>query len=176
MYIEFPDEEADSVDWEDWPDQCFLLCDATFPYADGMSSCPATLTSPSGADLQVMEELDAEIERVVVKTLKGDCPGEWSSAIPGELKMLIQSISGKAKFAGEDLERDAYVDLAAYKEYLFEVVARSPTFMTETHGEDEGGMPGGTSGYRLYWDSEPSEATKHFINEINEDAAALKAV
>lgn len=177
MYIEFPDGEADSVDWDDWPGQCFLFCDATFPFADGDSSCPACLTSPQqDAGLQVMEALDAEITRVVTKKITDNHSDEWPTSISQELKTLVQSISGGARFVDDDLKRDSYVDLAAYKEYLFEVVARSPTFMTETHGEDDGAPPGCTSAYRLYWDSDPSEALSHFIKEINKDAAALKAV
>lgn len=176
MYIEFPDGEADSVDWDDWPDQCYLFCDATFPYADGSWSCPASLTSPLGADLQVMETLDTEVGRIVSVILKDDGPLEWPGAVPDELKTLIQSIADEVKISEEDLERDSYVDLGAYKAYLFEVVARSPTFMTETHGEDDGDTPGSTSAYRLYWDSEPTEAMKHFIIEINKDVAALRAI
>ena len=176
MYVEFPDGEADSVDWEDWPEKCFLLCDATFPFADGMSSCPATLTSPQGTDLQVMDVLDAEIERVITKMLPDDSFDKLPNSILVDLQTLLKSISNGAKLAGEELERDSYVDLAAYKEYLFEVIARSPTFVTETHGEDDGDTPGSTSAYRLYWDSEPSEAISHFIMEINKDVAALKAI
>jgi hypothetical protein len=176
MYIEFPDGEEGSVDWDDWPNQCFLFCDATFPYADGSTSCPATLSSPLGFDLQVMQVLDAEVERVIFKILKGDGPSEWPPSMPEELKSLIQSISDGAKVFEGELERDSYVDLAAYKEYLGDVVDRSPTFMTETHAEDEGYRPGSTSAYRLYWDSEPSEAIARFIEEINKDVAALKAV
>jgi len=37
-------------------------------------------------------------------------------------------------------------------------------------------MPGSTSAYRLYWDGDPSEAISHFIEEINRDGTALKAV
>jgi len=47
MYIQFPDGDERSLEWDEWPDQCFLICDAKFPYADGMSSFPATLTLPS---------------------------------------------------------------------------------------------------------------------------------
>ena len=174
MYIEFPYGEADSVDWDDWPEQCFLLCYATFPFANDEFSYPATLISPKGTDLEVIDFLDSEIERVIAKTLTDETPDELLNSISEELETLLRSISSESKFADGELECDSYVDLAAYKEYLSEVVIRSPTFMIETHGEDEGAPPDCKSCYRLHWDSEPSQASLRFIKEINNDITLLR--
>lgn len=174
MYMEFPDGEAASVDWDDWPDECFLYCDATFPYAEDGLACPAGVFSPAGEDVGMLGDLDSEVSRVIANRLSGDAPQAILDTLPSDIRCLIVSISQEAKMLDGEIERDDYVDLAAYKEYLGDVMSYSGTYITETHGEDEGRGPGGTSGYRLYWDSSPSDAIKSFRKHIARDIAELQ--
>ena len=39
--------KLERVEWDEWPDQCFLFCDATFPYADGSARLVFTVMSSS---------------------------------------------------------------------------------------------------------------------------------
>jgi hypothetical protein len=174
VYMEFPDGEAKSVEWDDWPNECFLHCDATFPFPDGMSACPAGVYCSTGESPDALEELDAEISRVTLRKLNGKITQNPIGRLSNNLKFLVESIAEHATFEGGELARDGYTDLAAYKEYLGEVVSYSPTYISETHGEDEGAGPGGTSGYRLYWDSSPAKALKAFTAHITKDVEELK--
>jgi hypothetical protein len=176
MYMEFPDGEGVSVDWDDWPDECFLYCDATFPYAEGDPDCPAAVYSPTGEDVGILGDLDSEISRVVANRLSGVTPQASNDTLPTGIKCLFASISEAANFSDGEIERDADADLASYKEYLGDVVSGSATYITETQGEDEGGMPGTSSGYRLYWDRSPSDAIKSFHKRVADDIDELKKI
>ena len=104
MYMEFPDGNGVSVDWDDWPDECFLYCDATFPYADGNPNCPAAVFSPTGEDVDILGDLDGEILRVVANRLSGDTPQASLDTLPTDIQCLVASISEVARISDGEIE------------------------------------------------------------------------
>ena len=172
MLVDLPSGETQSLEADNWPPECFLYIDATFPDADGMG-WPVSLFTMQDVRLDAVEDLYITIQEVIVSSFSS--PGAFTT-LPEPLFSLVEALKNSSTPEDGELARDEYVWLAAYCEYFSEIAKRHPTFSAFTHGEDEGAGPGMTSAYLLFWDRAPEKALSHLLQQVAEDAARLRAI
>jgi hypothetical protein len=185
MYIEYPEEYinvyledekqiSDSIKCSAMPDECFLICNATFPYAKADYRCPAGVYTQTDVPLDFFENMDIALERAVIGKLTGTISQTVLDDLSWGPGYLISSIAAGSTFLNGVLARDPYVDCSAFLEYIRGIASESMEHIGESHGEDEGGGPGSTSGYLLFWDHSPSDAIQFVRNTVISDIAELQ--
>jgi hypothetical protein len=185
VYIDYPEEYinvyledehriSDSIKWSAIPKECFLICNATFPYAKAGYNCPAGVYTQTDTPLDFFEDINIAIERAVKGKLTGTISQTVLDNLPWGPGYLISSIAAESTFLNGVLTRDPYVDCSAFLEYIRGIASESMECIGESHGEDEGGRPGTTSGYLLFWDHEPSDAIEFVRSTVISDIAELQ--
>ena len=77
-------------------------------------------------------------------------------------------------FVHKRLEKDGYVQLNSFIEYLISLAERSDDFLTQTSGEDTDTAPGMSSGYMFFWDYDSKSSGKLLNDNISNDIRLLK--
>ncbi len=167
--ITFPDGTIKEVEWEEWPKECFIFCRD----AEGTVDCPVDVLSPFDESFDILANISGQVGRIIEGLLKKTITEKTLGKLPERLQELINNTAEGSIL----LEEKLYIqgdDAAPFREYLYEVAYQSPTFMTCTDAEDTNERPMMASPYRLYWDSNPSEAIKLFLQIISSDLAEAK--
>ena len=149
-----------------------LVYDRTFPFATGDSRCPLSIQSHS-LDVTSLDEVDDAVEKLVTAVLDERLTRESLESLPARLASLVEPILASATLEDGELERDSYVGLRAYKDYVESCLAKSPRKLKSGYFEDN--IPCASSAYSEYWSRDGSEVIDYLESAFRSDAAVLEA-
>ena len=150
-----------------------FVYDRTFPFASGDSRCPLSIESHS-FDVESLDEVDDAVEKVITAILEQKLERASLEALPSRLASLVGAIlDGCPSLYEGELERDSYVGLRAYKDYVGDCLAKSPRKLKS--GSFEQNIPCASSAYSEYWSRDGSAVIDYLESTFRSDAATLVA-
>ena len=149
-----------------------FVYDRTFPFASGNSSCPLSIESHR-FDTKSLDELDDAVGKVVAAILGGTATLASLKRLPKRLSGLVSEIhEGSTLDEDGELERDSYVGLRAYKEYVDTCLYRSPRKVRSDSFEQN--IPCFSSAYSEFWSREGSTVIDYLEGTFRSDAEQLE--
>ena len=149
-----------------------FVYDRTFPFASGNSRCPLSIESHD-FDVTSLDEVDDAVEKLVTAVLEEKLTRESLASLPARLASLVEPILASATLEDGELERDSYVGLRAYKDYVESCLAKSPRKLESGYFEDN--IPCASSAYSEYWSRNGSAVIEYLESAFRSDAATLEA-
>ncbi|MBK6426718.1 MAG: hypothetical protein IPF82_11140 [Blastocatellia bacterium] len=157
---------------EDSCEHFVFIYDRTFPFAMGDSRCPLSIQSHR-FDVGALDEVDDAVEKVITAVLEEKLARESLASLPKRLASLVGAIlEGDPSLEDGELDRDSYVGLRAYKDYVESCLAKSPRKLKSDYFEDN--IPCASSAYSEYWSRDGSVVIDYLESTFRSDAAALE--
>lgn len=176
MFIELPNGKSIETDDPYSLDELFFFVDTTFPDDEGR---PCTVFNQSHFDESLLYELGEKLDDALKYVLDGYKLSKDLKRKNSDLFHLIESCTAFAIYheyddGEKDLEKDGYVQLNSFIEYLISLAERSDDFLTQTSGEDTDTAPGMSSGYMFFWDYDSKSSGKLLNDNISNDIRLFK--